>query len=718
MKSLYAVNFSPMPTINKWIIYSIELSVLTLAILLSVTYYNIKRADAKDQWIRHSSEILIRTARIQLEEAEGDILIRDFMLTGNPILTEKFNQSAKAKLDEYKHLRQLTKDDKEIQPILDSLGFYVYKRSILSARIINAHKIRGRLAATRLLGQIPTIHGISRSKSFIDLIEKHQSKLMVIRKKESANALLILNGSLVVTIGFIFALIILMMLKFKSQAVERSKLIEDLEKTEQRNNKAEKLALYGTWRMDLPRARLNSSDEMNRMWGVEPGIGKITLRDFINKVHPNDKKPLLRMLRDSMEKSGDIAFQFRLFNNGELKYFNAGMTIVRNNEHTLTDVTGYVQDITEKTVINTKLLTANKELKMLFNRVGEVLFSRDITKGEFMMVSDNCEELTGYTTQEFIDQPELWITIMHENDRYLVDLGNAQLAIGRPTVNQFRIIRKDGVMKWIENKIIPLMSDEGELMRIDSVIKDITNKKLAEIERDKIIADIVQRNRTLEQFTYIVSHNLRAPVANIYGLCQLLELSSSPECEPNEILEKMSTSVKSLDSILNDLSKILQTRENITETKETVDLSLLLEELKIGLGEALVGKNIQIKSDFCQVRHLYSIHSYLYSIFYNLLLNSINYRRKDIQTLISIKTVITEEYIELLFSDNGKGIDLEKHRATVFGLYRRFDRAIAGKGMGLFTTKTQVEALGGTIDLKSVVNEGTTFSVKFMIGAE
>jgi len=707
-----------MRTVNKWIIYSIELSIVTLAILLSLTYYSVKRAEAKDQWLKHTSEILIHTARIQLEEAEGDILIRDFMLTGNPALTEKFNQSARAKLQEYKHLRHLTKDEKEIQPLLDSLGLYIYKRNILSARIINAHKIRGQRAAARLLGQIPVVHGVGRPTVLINQIEKHQSRLMVIRTEESAKALLILNGSLVVTIGFIFALIILMMLKFKNQALERSKLIEELEKTEERNNKAEKLALYGTWRMDLPRARLNSSDEMKRMWGFKPGIGKITLRDFINKVHPNDQKPLLRLLRDAMEKSGDIAFQFRLFNNGDLKYFNAGMTIVRNDQETLIEVTGFVQDITEKTVINTKLLTANKELKMLFNRVGEVLFSRDIVKGEFIVVSDNCEQLTGYTTQEFIDQPDLWITIMHENDRYLVDLGNAQLAMGRPTINQFRIIRKDGVMKWIENKIIPLMNDEGDLIRIDSVIKNITNKKLAEIERDKIIADIVQRNRTLEQFTYIVSHNLRAPVANIYGLCQLLELSSSSEPEPNEILEKMSTSIKSLDGILNDLSKILQTRENISETKETVDLSLLLEELKVGLGEALADKNIQIKSDFGAVRHIFSIHSYLYSIFYNLLLNSINYRRKDIQTLISIKTVITEEYIELLFADNGKGIDMEKYGATVFGLYRRFDRAIAGKGMGLFTTKTQVEALGGTIDVKSNVNEGTTFSVKFMIGAE
>jgi len=683
-----------MLTINKRIIYSIELSILALISLLSITYHNIKRADSTDGWIMHTSEVLIHCTKMQLRAAEGEVLIRDYVLTGNPLLMKKFGQNISARLKEYKLLRQLTSDNKAIQPVMDSLRFYVYQNDISDKRNI-----------------------ISKIAYYSKIIEGSEHNLMFIRKSASQKASLIMNGSLIVSMLFISTLILLMWLKTKNETVKRIGLIAELYKNEQRNNKAEKLALFGTWSMNIPQAKLNSSNEMSNLWGFEPDSEKNGLRRYLNKVHPNDKKPLIRMLRHSIKRSGIVGFHFRLFNNEQVKYLSAGMTVDRDANGTLVEVTGYVQDITEKTENTTKLKTANKELKLLFNRIGEVLFSRDILRNEFIMISDNCKALTGYSIQEFFDQQELWITIIHENDRYLVELGNAQLAMGKSIVNQFRIIKKDGQIRWVENKMVPLINDDGELIRIDSVIKNITNKKSAEFERDKIIADIVQRNRTLEQFTYIVSHNLRAPVANIYGLCQLLGLSFPNKSEENtEILDRMSSSVTSLDDILKDLNRILQAREHNNETKETIDLGLLLNEVKNSLGEALTGNNITITSDFSAIKHIFSIHSYVFSIFFNLLLNSINFRRKALPTLISIKTVFTEDYIELLFTDNGKGIDLIKHGSTIFGLYRRYDRAIEGKGMGLFTTKTQIEALGGTIEVKSALNEGATFSIKFKAG--
>jgi signal transduction histidine kinase len=67
--------------------------------------------------------------------------------------------------------------------------------------------------------------------------------------------------------------------------------------------------------------------------------------------------------------------------------------------------------------------------------------------------------------------------------------------------------------------------------------------------------------------------------------------------------------------------------------------------------------------------------------------------------------------IELRFKDNGKGIDLDKHSSHLFGLYKRFDNTVEGKGNGLFMVKTQVEALGGTIRVKSKPGEGAEFII-------
>jgi len=83
--------------------------------------------------------------------------------------------------------------------------------------------------------------------------------------------------------------------------------------------------------------------------------------------------------------------------------------------------------------------------------------------------------------------------------------------------------------------------------------------------------------------------------------------------------------------------------------------------------------------------------------------------------VINVQTISTDHYIELLFTDNGKGIDMNKNGAMVFGLYRRFDTHIEGKGMGLFIVKTQVEAMGGTIEVRSMLNRGTEFSIKLPV---
>jgi signal transduction histidine kinase len=123
--------------------------------------------------------------------------------------------------------------------------------------------------------------------------------------------------------------------------------------------------------------------------------------------------------------------------------------------------------------------------------------------------------------------------------------------------------------------------------------------------------------------------------------------------------------------------------------------------------------NIVINCDFSEIDEFLTLKSYLYSIFYNLISNSIKYRQQLIPGIIDIKSRLVKEKIELIFTDNGMGIDLQKKGEEVFGLYKRFHTDIEGKGMGLFMVKTQVETLGGKISIQSEVNKGTEFTIEF-----
>jgi signal transduction histidine kinase len=109
-----------------------------------------------------------------------------------------------------------------------------------------------------------------------------------------------------------------------------------------------------------------------------------------------------------------------------------------------------------------------------------------------------------------------------------------------------------------------------------------------------------------------------------------------------------------------------------------------------------------------------TLKSYMQSIFYNLISNSVKYRQPNLAPVIEIKSRKRQNKIELSFRDNCMGIDLTKNGDQVFGLYKRFHtNEIQGKGIGLFMVKTQVEAIGGTISVHSEVNKGTEFKIEF-----
>jgi len=271
----------------------------------------------------------------------------------------------------------------------------------------------------------------------------------------------------------------------------------------------------------------------------------------------------------------------------------------------------------------------------------------------------------------------------------------------------------DGTVKWNNVRWLNVKNSDNRSCGFILANKDITEAKIAALERERITNDLIQHNKDLEQFTYIISHNLRAPVANIMGLSEMLKEHDLEPAARHEVTERISLSIQNIDSVIQDLNSILQTRELLNEKKQKVYFKELVDDIMISIYNKVISENVQFEGIFEEVDGLFTIPSYLYSIFYNLASNSIKYRKPDIAPVISIRSYKLKDKVELSFKDNGKGIDLDKNATQLFGLYKRFDTSTEGKGMGLFMVKTQVEALGGTIKVKSTLGEGTEFILHF-----
>jgi two-component system CheB/CheR fusion protein len=287
--------------------------------------------------------------------------------------------------------------------------------------------------------------------------------------------------------------------------------------------------------------------------------------------------------------------------------------------------------------------------------------------------------------------------------------------------------------KELENYIVELESNSDELQvtneELQSTNEELqsTNEELhstndelqntnEELERvynqnNLIASNISVKEKELQHFSYMVSHNIRGPLATIMGIANLLLDKTMDSYQSSHLIEAILTSAKNLDGIIRDLNQILSIK-NLGVTSEVIHFSKILDDVKKNLAHNLITNKATINADFSEVDELVSVKNYMNSIFTNLITNSIKYARKDISPIINIKSSKNATGIVLTFEDNSLGIDMVKYGDKVFGLYTRFHKEIAeGTGVGLYLVKVEVEALNGTVELQSQVGKGSVFTI-------
>lgn len=231
-----------------------------------------------------------------------------------------------------------------------------------------------------------------------------------------------------------------------------------------------------------------------------------------------------------------------------------------------------------------------------------------------------------------------------------------------------------------------------------------------ELEIQQRTKELVEYNQQLEQFAFISSHNLRAPIARILGLGNLLSMSINTE-DKQVIQKELVQAAIQLDRVVKDLNMILDvgkaSEKMIMEldVKKELELILLNQEIEITESQAQITLHVD------QVPTLCTSKPYFDSIFSNLVSNAIKYRRPGVPLQIQIEATWKDEFARFTIRDNGLGIDLNASGKKLFTLYSRFHDGVEGKGLGLFMVRTQLHAMGGKVDVESEPGIGTVFSI-------
>ena len=436
---------------------------------------------------------------------------------------------------------------------------------------------------------------------------------------------------------------------------------------------------------------------------------------WFERIHPEDSLKMSVRLYSFLDYKTDKwqdEYRFQCAD-GSYKYVIDKGFLVKNKEGKIIRMIGAIQDVTKQKEEEQRL----RLIETVITKSNDAVMICGIQLNENSMpnivfVNSAFETMTGYTTNESIGMP---LDILFGEKSDLNQTEKLKRCIKEYQICDVESIcyKKDGSLFWINFTMIPVTNKDGEHSHWISVQRDVTEIKEKEKEREQLIGELTKNNNDLKQFSYITSHNLRAPLSNLTGLLNLIDDIPIENPELKELIEGFSTSTHLLNETINDLVKVIIIKDNPSIKKEKVLIRDVFESvfnqlnflinihkpiLKIELSEEYIG-NIN--------------KSYLESIFLNLMTNSIKYRSTTNQLKITITSKTIEDNLIIIFKDNGIGIDMNRNKNKIFGLYQRFHNHPDSKGLGLYLVKSQVESMGGNISVESKVDKGTTFTLTF-----
>lgn len=331
--------------------------------------------------------------------------------------------------------------------------------------------------------------------------------------------------------------------------------------------------------------------------------------------------------------------------------------------------------------------------------------------------SKESKRILGYNDGEynnFGSNSQNWNDRVHPDDKqkYFQDFQDHLNGLHPIYCNEHRVLANDGSYKWILDKGKVIEKDEaGKAVRVIGTHIDITDRVENEKKIKKSLDLVTEQNKKLQNFAHIVTHNLKEHSGNFNSLLQFYD-EAKDESEKEETIAYLKIVSSSLSKTINDLKQIVSVGTKKELEIEKIYISKYIKRV-IHLLDIIIKENrVCINNEIDERLFIHFSPAYMESIIQNLLSNAIKYKHPKRDPIITLKAFIDDsDHIIIKVSDNGLGIDLNKYGNDIFGLYKTFHLNENAEGIGLYLIKSQIEAFGGQINVKSKVGEGTEFII-------
>lgn len=326
-------------------------------------------------------------------------------------------------------------------------------------------------------------------------------------------------------------------------------------------------------------------------------------------------------------------------------------------------------------------------------------------------VNEGFTKLTGYKFKEVIGRNPGHFLQGPETNQETVNRIREKLNRHESTTEELVNYNKQGEKYWIRMDITPILDAERQIEKFIAIQSDITERKNIELEKARLVEELIGKNKSLEEYAFITSHNLRAPIAHILGLTSLFDKENPTDPFHTTVIEQLGNAAENLDTVIMDITNLLAVRNDNVRIKETIPLEEVILSVRENLKNQVEETGAKITYNLYNAVEAYGIRDYLHSILLNLLSNAIKYRHPDRSPEIKVSAFLDQQQLCVSIKDNALGINLDKYGTKIFSLYSRFHSHVEGKGIGLHLVKTLAEAMGGSIKVESQEGIGSTFSL-------
>ncbi len=338
--------------------------------------------------------------------------------------------------------------------------------------------------------------------------------------------------------------------------------------------------------------------------------------------------------------------------------------------------------------------------------------------GNILNWNKGAQKIKGYTEAEALGRNFRIFYLPEDRENKLPEalINNARMN-GRATNEGWRM-RKDGTKFWGSVVITALHDDDNTTIGFSKVTRDLTERKFAEDRLRNNARDIEFRNKQLEEYAYIASHDLQEPLRKIQVFSEMLVNNIDTREAALHYIEKITASAGRMTTLIKDVLKYSQL-QSTDELFEVTHLNAILENVLEDFDLIIEQKNVTLNVENLPV--VYGIPIQLHQLFSNLLSNAIKFSTKDPIISISCEPSTLHDaaentflksgvpYTKILFKDNGQGFEQE-YADMVFKMFKRLDNT-PGTGIGLALCKKIVENHKGSISVKSEPGVGSEFSI-------